>query len=158
MDFPDLLDAVQVTLITDEQKVAAARKDAERIYEERDERIRGMKDTDVDTYYSCTLCQTFAPNHVCIITPERPALCGAISWLDGKIAFEISPAGANQPVPKGQEIDAARGEFEGVNRFVKKLPRRGGTLFPDSVMEQLMTCCRCSECIAVMLRKERLHG
>ena len=152
IDFPDLLDSVQVTLITDEQKVVAARKDAERIYEERDERIRGMKDTDVDTYYSCTLCQTFAPNHVCIITPERPALCGAISWLDGRIAYEISPAGANQPVPKGKEIDAARGEFEGVNRFVKKASHgevERCSLY--SIMEYPMTCCGCFECIALML-------
>jgi acetyl-CoA decarbonylase/synthase complex subunit beta len=152
MDFPDLLDAVQVTFITDEQKVLAARKEAEKIYEERDERIRGMKDTDVDTYYSCTLCQTFAPNHVCIITPERPALCGAISWLDGRIAYEISPAGANQPVLKGKEIDAARGEFEGVNRFVKKASHgevERCSLY--SIMEYPMTCCGCFECIAVML-------
>jgi acetyl-CoA decarbonylase/synthase complex subunit beta len=152
MDFPDLLDAVQVTLITDEQKVLEARKGAEKIYEERDERIRGMKDTDVDTYYSCTLCQTFAPNHVCIITPERPALCGAISWLDGKIAYEISPAGANQPVVKGKEIDATRGEFEGVNRFVKKASHgevERCSLY--SIMEYPMTCCGCFECIAVML-------
>jgi acetyl-CoA decarbonylase/synthase complex subunit beta len=111
-----------------------------------------MKDTDVDTYYSCTLCQTFAPNHVCIITPERPALCGAISWLDGKIAYEISPAGANQPVVKGKEIDATRGEFEGVNRFVKKASHgevERCSLY--SIMEYPMTCCGCFECIAVML-------
>ncbi len=152
MDFPDLLDAVQVTLITDEKEVLAARKEAERVYEERDERIRGMKDTDIDTFYSCTLCQTFAPNHVCIITPERPALCGAISWLDGKIAFEISPSGANQPVVKGREIDASRGEFEGVNRFVKKASHgeiERCSLY--SILEYPMTCCGCFECIALML-------
>ena len=152
MDFPDLLDAVQVTLITDEKEVLAAKKEAERVYEERDERIRGMKDTDVDTYYSCTLCQTFAPNHVCIITPERPALCGAITWLDGKIAYEISPSGANQPVPKGKMIDAERGEFEGVNRFVKKASHgEVDRCSLYSVMEYPMTCCGCFECIAVML-------
>ncbi len=152
MDFPDLLDAVQVTLITNEQRVLSAKKEAERVYEERDERIRGMKDTDVDTFYSCTLCQTFAPNHVCIITPERPALCGAISWLDGKIAYEISPSGANQPVPKGREIDAERGEFEGVNRFVKKASHgEVDRCSLYSVMEYPMTCCGCFECIAVML-------
>ncbi len=78
MDFPQLLDAVSVTLITDEEKVLAAKKVAEKVYEERDARIRGMKDSEVNTYYSCTLCQTFAPNHVCVITPEHPALCGAI--------------------------------------------------------------------------------
>lgn len=152
MDFPDLLDAVQVTLITEEKAVIAEREKAEAVYLERDERIRGMKDTDVDTFYSCTLCQTFAPHHVCIITPERPALCGAITWLDGKIAYEIAPAGANQPVEKGKLIDRERGEFEGVNRFVKKASH--GEVDRCSlygIMEFPMTCCGCFECIAVML-------
>jgi acetyl-CoA decarbonylase/synthase complex subunit beta/acetyl-CoA synthase len=152
MDFPQLLDAVAVTLITDEKKVLVAKSDAEKVYNERDARIKGMKDGDVDTYYSCTLCQTFAPNHVCVITPERPALCGAISWLDGKIAFEISPSGANQPVGKGALINAQNGEYDGVNRFVKKASHGEidrCSLY--SVMEYPMTCCGCFECIALML-------
>ena len=152
MDFPQLLDAVSVTLITDKEKVLAAKGEAERVYDERDSRIRGMRDCDVNTYYSCTLCQTFAPNHVCVITRERPALCGAISWLDGKIAFEISPAGANQPIEKGSVINARNGEFEGVNKFVKKASHGEidrCSLY--SVMEFPMTCCGCFECIALML-------
>jgi len=152
MDFPQLLDAVAVTLITDEKKVLAAKTEAQKVYEERDARIQGMRDEDVDMYYSCTLCQTFAPNHVCVITPERPALCGAISWLDGKIAFEISPAGANQPVEKGALINAQNGEYDGVNRFVKKASHgeiERCSLY--SVMEYPMTCCGCFECIALML-------
>ena len=152
MDFPQILDAVSVTLITDPAKVEAARKEAENIYEERDARIKGMRDNDVNTYYSCTLCQTFAPNHVCVITPERPALCGAISWLDGKIAYEISPSGANQPVEKGAVINIQNGEFEGVNRFVKKASHgeiERCSLY--SVMEYPMTCCGCFEAIALML-------
>ena len=152
MDFPQLLDAVSVTLITDKDKVLAAKKDAELVYEERDARIKGMRDNDVNTYYSCTLCQTFAPNHVCVITPERPALCGAISWLDGKIAFEMSPAGANQPIEKGPAINAQNGEFEGVNRFVKKASHgEVDRCSLYSVMEYPMTCCGCFECIALML-------
>jgi len=152
MDFPQLLDAVSVTLITDPAKVAAARKEAESVYEERDARIKGMRDADVNTYYSCTLCQTFAPNHVCVITPERPALCGAISWLDGKIAFEMSPSGANQPIEKGTMLNAQNGEFDGVNRFVRKASHGEidrCTLY--SVMEYPMTCCGCFEAIALML-------
>jgi len=152
MDFPQLLDAVSVTLITDLEKVMAAKKEAERIYDQRDARIKGMRDTEVNTYYSCTLCQTFAPNHVCVITPERPALCGAISWLDGKIAYEISPAGANQPIEKGAVINTQNGEFEGVNRFVKKASHgEVDRCSLYSVMEYPMTCCGCFECIALML-------
>lgn len=152
MDFPQLLEAVSVTLITDEAKVREAKREAEKVYEERDTRIRGMKDSDVTTYYSCTLCQTFAPHHVCVITPEHPALCGAISWLDGKIAFEISPSGANQPIEKGAVINTLNGEYDGVNKFVKKASHGEidrCSLY--SVMEYPMTCCGCFECIALML-------
>jgi acetyl-CoA decarbonylase/synthase complex subunit beta/acetyl-CoA synthase len=152
MDFPQLLDAVSVTLITDPEKVEKARKEAERVYDERDARIKGMRDDDVNTYYSCTLCQTFAPNHVCVITPERPALCGAISWLDGKIAYEISPSGANQPIEKGTAINPKNGEFEGVNRFVRKASHgEVDRCSLYSVMEYPMTCCGCFEAIALML-------
>ncbi|MDD1674302.1 MAG: CO dehydrogenase/CO-methylating acetyl-CoA synthase complex subunit beta, partial [Methanomicrobiales archaeon] len=152
IDFPELLDAVQVTLLTEKEKVLAAKAEALHVYEERDARIRGMRDQDVDTFYSCTLCQTFAPNHVCIITPERPALCGAITWLDGRTAYEISPAGASQPVAKGAAVDGKRGEFEGVNRFVKKASHgevERCSLY--SLMEHPMTCCGCFECIALVL-------
>jgi len=152
MDFPQLLDAVAVTLITDRDKVLEVKKEAEAVYDERDARIKGMRDADVNIYYSCTLCQTFAPNHVCVITPERLALCGAISWLDGKIAYEMSPSGANQPIEKGTVINAQTGEFEGVNRFVKKASHgeiERCSLY--SVMEYPMTCCGCFEAIALML-------
>jgi CO dehydrogenase/CO-methylating acetyl-CoA synthase complex beta subunit len=152
MEFPDLLDAVQVTLVTEQDRVESMLEEARAIYEERDERIAGMKDEDVGIYYSCTLCQTFAPNHVCIITPEHPALCGAITWLDAKIAHEISPAGANQPVEKGDLIDPVRGVFEGVNRFVKKASHgEVDRVSLYGMMDEPMTCCGCFECIATVL-------
>ncbi|WP_128693667.1 acetyl-CoA decarbonylase/synthase complex subunit alpha/beta [Methanoculleus taiwanensis] len=152
MEFPDHIDAVQVTLVTDGQKVREMLPEARTLYAERDERIAGMKDEDTETFYSCTLCQTFAPNHVCIITPERPALCGAITWLDARIAYEITPAGANQPVRKGDVIDPVLGEFAGVNRFVKKASH-GETdrVSLYSMLENPMTACGCFECIAAIV-------
>lgn len=152
MDFPTLLDAVQVTMITDTEKVLTTRKEAELIYAERDERIAGMKDGDVDLYYSCTLCQTFAPNHVCVLTPERPALCGALTWLDGRTAYEMSPSGANQPIEKGTLINEEAGEYEGVNRFVRQASHgeiERCVLY--SIMDAPMTCCGCFEAVAMIL-------
>ena len=152
IDFPDLIDAVQETLVTDRAEVERLKQEAEAVYEERDARIRGMKDEDVDVFYSCTLCQTFAPDHVCVITPERPALCGAISWLDGRIAHEISPAGANQPVKKEGVIDRNGGEFEGVNRFIKKASHGAvDRCHLYAVVEYPMTACGCFEAIALVL-------
>ncbi|GAG60929.1 unnamed protein product, partial [marine sediment metagenome] len=104
-DFGAILDKVQVKLYTDEKQVEELLKVAKPVYKVRDDRIGALTDESVDTFYSCTLCQSFAPNHVCIISPERPGLCGAYNWLDGKASNQINPTGPNQPVKKGELID-----------------------------------------------------
>jgi len=63
-------------------------------------------------------CQSFAPNHVCMVKPERLGLCGAYTWLDARACFELNPTGPNQPVKKGEFIDPVRGEWRGVNEFI----------------------------------------
>ena len=67
-----------------------------------------MTDESVDTFYSCTLCQSFAPTHVCVISPERLGLCGAYNWLDTKASYQIDPTGRNQPILKGECYDDVR--------------------------------------------------
>jgi acetyl-CoA synthase len=98
------------------------------------------------------LCQSFAPNHVCIITPERSGLCGAYNWLDGKAAFQITPTGPNQPVKKGKAIDPAKGQWQGVNEFVYRSSHKTLELFNAySIIEHPMTSCGCFECISCVL-------
>jgi acetyl-CoA synthase len=86
----------------------------------RDERVETMTDEDVETFYSCTLCQSFAPNHVCSVSPERTGLCGAYNWMDCKASYEINPTGPNQPIEKGECLDPVLGQWKGVNDFVYK--------------------------------------
>jgi len=121
-------------------------------YQERDARVEGMTDESVEHFYTCTLCQSFAPNHLCIISPERLGLCGAYNWLDGKASFEINPRGHNQPVPKGDVIDAVKGLFTGVNEAVK-LHSHGHieqfTIY--SLMDTPMTSCGCFEAIMAII-------
>ncbi|MCK4472576.1 MAG: CO dehydrogenase/CO-methylating acetyl-CoA synthase complex subunit beta, partial [Anaerolineae bacterium] len=143
-DFGAIVDKVQITLYTELDKVEELRDQARAVYHERDVRIAGMTDEAVDTYYSCTLCQSFAPNHVCVINPERTGLCGAYSWLDCRAAFEISPTGPNQPVSKGRCIDPVLGEWEGVNSFVYEHSNRNIERFTIySLMDSPMTTCGC---------------
>lgn len=123
-EFPAIVDKVQVTIYTNLADVEKILPDALASYQERDERMAGMTDESVDIFYSCQLCQSYAPNHVCIITPERLGLCGSYNWLDGKAAYEINPTGANQPVQKGAVIDALRGQWEGINKFVYERSNR----------------------------------
>jgi len=150
--FGEIVDKVQVTLITDKDKAEEVLKEARAAYNYRDDRIAGMTDESVDTFYSCTLCQSYAPNHVCIISPERLGLCGAYSWLDGKAAYEIKPKGCNQPVKKGRVIDPVKGQWEGVNDFVYGESNRTLRRFNAySIMEDPMTSCGCFECIMAIV-------
>ncbi len=151
-DYGAIVDKVQITLYTEQAKVEELIEQARDVYRERDERTAGMTDEAVDTYYSCTLCQSFAPNHVCIINPERTGLCGAYSWLDCRAAFEIKPTGPNQPVPKGKCLDPVKGVWEGVNSFVYDHSNRSVDRFTIySLMDSPMTTCGCCECVMIII-------
>ncbi len=151
-DFGTIFDKVQITIYTDEDKVKELTEKARGIYKIRDERIAGMTDEDTDPFYSCTLCQSFAPNHACVVTPERTGLCGAYNWLDCKASFEINPTGPNQPISKGEVIDARYGQFKGVDEFLTKASR-GNVPTADaySIMRNPMTSCGCFEAIAALM-------
>jgi acetyl-CoA synthase len=146
------VDKVQVSIITDPAKVNELLEEAKVAYDERDERISDMTDESVDEFYSCTLCQSFAPNHVCVISPERLGLCGAVNWLDGKASYKIDPSGGNQPIKRGDTLDLVKGSFTGVNDFICAASNRSIeeiTLY--SIMENPMTSCGCFECILALV-------
>ena len=151
-EYGGIVDKVAVTITSDPPQVTKLIQHAQPIYKIRDERVAGMTDESVDTFYSCTLCQSYAPNHVCIITPERLGLCGAYNWLDGQAAYEINPTGCNQPVAKGRCINEVTGEWEGVNQFVYKTSNRAVDHFcAYSLLENPMTSCGCFECILALV-------
>ena len=151
-DFGAIVDKLQVTLYTDRAKVIELREQARAAYHERNIRAANLTDESVDVFYSCTLCQSFAPNHVCVINPERIGLCGAYNWLDCKASFEINPTGPNRPIPKKGLIDAAKGEWQSFNDFVYQTSNQSierVTLY--SVMDAPMTACGCFECILMVI-------
>ena len=151
-DFQKIVDKVQVTLFTKKEDVDKLTERARAEYKTRDERVEKMRDEDVETYYSCTLCQSFAPSHVCTVSPERTGLCGAYNWMDCKASFEINPTGPNQPIEKGECLDPKLGQWKGVNEFVQKASRGAVTHYNFySMVHAPMTTCGCCECIAAML-------
>ncbi|MCD6387653.1 MAG: CO dehydrogenase/CO-methylating acetyl-CoA synthase complex subunit beta, partial [Methanophagales archaeon] len=137
---------MEAIYITDEDEVLRRIKEAEAVYKARDEKARGLHDEDVDEFYQCTLCQSFAPTNVCIITPDRVALCGAMTWFDARASARIDPEGPNAPVPKGECIDPIGGEYTGVNEAAKRLS--GGaydSIKLHSFLEKPHTSCGCFE-------------
>jgi len=151
-DFGGIFDKMQVKIYTEEDKVNEIVQKARAVYGARDARIEGMTDEGIDTYYSCTLCQSFAPGHVCCISPERTGLCGSYNWMDCKASYEINPTGPNQPVEKGETIDAKLGQWKGVNEFIYKASRQKIDHYNFySIVYDPMTTCGCCECIAAVL-------
>jgi acetyl-CoA synthase len=151
-DFGSIVDKVQVRIFTDPKQHADWLEKARAAYEERNERIGSMTDESVETFYSCTLCQSFAPNHVCIISPERLGLCGAYNWLDCKASNQINPTGPNQPIRKATQLDQVKGYYAGVNEFaIGASHQQVQEVSMYSIMENPMTACGCFECIAMVI-------
>ena len=151
-EFSSIVDRVQAKIYTDEKMADELVADAREIYSERDDKIGNMTDEDVEDYYSCTLCQSYAPNHVCIVTPQRLGLCGAYTWLDCKASFQIDPHGPNEPVQKGTVVDAAKGSWENINAYIDVKSSGNLKQFNAySIMEDPMTSCGCFECIAAIV-------
>jgi len=151
-DYGMIADRMEIEIITDPALVKDWAGRAKEVYRERDLRIGSMTDESVDVFYSCTLCQSFAPNHVCIITPERLGLCGAYNWLDGKAAHQIMPTGPNQPIRKGKVLDLKLGQWLGINEFIYASSNKTLERFSAySLMVEPMTSCGCFECIVSVL-------
>ena len=151
-DFGNIVDKVQVKIITEPALHAGWLEKARQAYDFRNQRLADLTDDRVSEFYSCTLCQSFAPNHVCIVTPQRLGLCGAYNWLDCKASYEINPTGPNQPINKGRVLDEVKGYWEGPNEFAGQASHgtvQEVTMY--SIMENPMTACGCFECIVMVI-------
>ncbi len=151
-DFGAIVDKVQVTIFTEPKLHSEWLEKAREAYDYRNKRLADLTDDKVEEFYSCTLCQSFAPDHVCVVSPERLGLCGAYNWLDCKASYNINPTGPNQPIKLGKLIDFTKGYWEGTNEYAK-IGSHGAvqevTMY--SIMENPMTACGCFECIVMLI-------
>jgi len=151
-DFGAIVDKVQVTIYTDPEPLAEKLAEAREAFTFRNRRLADLTDDAVDVFYSCTLCQSFAPNHVCIVSPERLGLCGAYNWLDCKASFSINPTGPNQPIKLGKLIDFGKGYWQGTNDYAKIGSHDVvQEVAMYSIMENPMTACGCFESIVMLI-------
>ena len=148
-EFDAVVDKCAITIVTDAEECTKLRHElAVPAYDRRDERLTSLTDESVPVYYSCIMCQAFSPSHVCVVTPERLGLCGAVSWLDAKATHQLDPQGPCQVITKERVIDENLGRYEDVDESVAKLSQGAlehVTLY--SIMEDPMTSCGCFECI-----------
>ena len=154
-----IIEKIQITIVTDRNKVKELLPHALEVYAARDERARKLNDEDVDTFYGCVLCQSFAPTHCSIITPNRIANCGAINWFDGRAAAKIDPEGPIFAIPKGELIDSVRGEYSGVNSVeAEKSLGNYDRVYLYSAFEHPHTSCGCFEAIVFYIPEADAFG
>lgn len=151
-DFGAIVDKVQVAIHTEPAELEEWLTVAREAFDFRNRRLADLTDDAVEEFYSCTLCQSFAPNHVCVVSPERLGLCGAYNWLDCKASFSINPTGPNQPIKLGRVVDFEKGYWEGTNEYAK-IGSHGVVeeVAMYSIMENPMTACGCFECIVMLI-------
>lgn len=153
------IEKIAITFVTDEKKVEELLAKALEIYAARDERLKGIKEEDVEEFYGCVLCQSFAPTHVCVITPERIANCGAISWFDGRAAYKLDPEGPIWAVPKGECLDEVKGEYTGVNQnSIEKSLGEFDQVYLHSAFEHPHTSCGCFQSICFYIPEVDAFG
>ena len=147
-EFDAVVDKCQVKIVVDAEANKELRAAANEVFAHRDDRLKSMTDESVPVYYTCIMCQAFSPSHVCIVTPERLGLCGAVSWLDAKATNELDPTGPCQIVPKDRCVDEHLGRYDDVDEAIAKYSHGAlekVTLY--SLFQDPMTSCGCFECI-----------
>jgi len=151
-EFGNILSRVQISITTEPAQIQAIQEKAQAVYDNRDKRLGSLKDEDVDTFYTCNLCQTIAAGHLCIISPEHPGVCGAVDWMDARAAVSIRPVGSNKAVKKEGLLNTQLGQWESINQITQQ--ESGGAITAYSLyslMEDPGTACGDFECITAML-------
>jgi len=143
------IEKLQITFLTDPARVKELYDQALGIYEARDAKARGLKDEEVDAFYGCTLCQSFAPTHCCVITPQRYSNCGSISWFDGRASARVDPKGPVFTIEKGECLDPFKGEYTGINKTMKEKTMGEITrVWLYTAFDSPHTSCGCFEAVA----------
>jgi len=151
-EFGNILSRVQISITTEPAQIQAIQEKAQAVYEKRDKRLGSLVDEDVDTFYTCNLCQTIAAGHLCIISPEHPGVCGAVDWMDARAAVSIQPVGSNKAVKKEGLLNAQIGQWDSVNQIARQ--ESGGAITAYSLyslMQDPGSACGDFECITAML-------
>jgi acetyl-CoA decarbonylase/synthase complex subunit beta len=147
-EFP-IIESISVTILTQKEDVEQFLDIARELYSQRDARARELSDEDVDVFYGCLMCQSFAPSHMCVVTPDRTALCGAINWFDCRAAYKMDPEGPIFEIEKGEVIDAEKGEYSNVNAAIaEKSQGTTDRVYIHSVFGYPHTSCGCFEAVA----------
>jgi len=125
---------VGVRIVFDPQSLATLSAVVRREKLARRQEIDEATEESMDRTYACVGCSPFAPDHMCVITPQRPPQCnrpfemiktGALYGYDDMTNIHHSQLHRDinsfRVVDKGRCLDPLRGEWEGPNAAAAQL-------------------------------------
>jgi len=159
-EFPRIV-KLRAEVIFDLERLKALSAEVAAERTRRKQEIAAATEESVPEFVTCVGCSAFAPDHVCILTPERPPQCGrayefiktgALYGYDDmtnihhrELHFGVNSFGT---CSKGELLDRTAGEWSGVNEAAARLT--GGRITRvqlHSLEEAPHTGCGCFQLI-----------
>ena len=155
-EFPKLT-KVHAEVIFDRARLSDLSPSMKEAKRTRKKEMAATTEENMDRFYSCVGCSAFTPNHMCVITPERPPQCGrpfemiktgALYAYDdmSNIHHNIQHRAMNsfQTFDKGICIDTVTGEWTGANEQIRRMTHsRTRRLLLHTLKENPHTGCGC---------------
>ncbi len=154
------IDRLKVRLVFISHLLPEMKVEAEDFRQKRKQAVAAATEETEPFFYACTKCRSFAMEHACTVTPERPPICSK-TWMHIKTRallsdFDSHSLGMRQSgsaiqsvVEKGHPINADKGEYESVNAAAKLLTKgRTKRVFLHSIFDYPHTACSCFQGVA----------
>jgi acetyl-CoA decarbonylase/synthase complex subunit beta len=160
LEYPRL-GPVEVQVITDPAKLNALAPAVAAEKARRAREIARLRETDEEIIFACESCAPFSREHVCLTHPLRTPMCGR-RWTEMLVGARYMGVSAGRPwrrrgrpenccnvVPLGRALDPLKGEYEGLNEFVRTATQgRMQRVFLHSVREHPHSSCGCFAALA----------
>ena len=160
------IDRLKVRLVFNPDLLSKMKEEADSFRRKREQALAAASEETEPFFYACTRCHSFALEHSCTITPDRPPQCGSRTWSHVKTRavlsdFDSSNLGMIQSgsdlqavVEKGDRLDASKGEYTGVNASTELLTEgRTKRVFLHSIFEHPHTACSCFQGVAFYIKE-----
>lgn len=155
-EFP-LLQEIKIEIIFEKSLLAELNQSIREEKIRREKEIASTSEESIDRFYRCLSCATFAPDHICIITPERAPQCGksfgriktgALYTYDEMSNIHHNwlhrDSNVYGTIEKGTQLNPITGEWAGINVSAAKLTHgRTNRIFLHSLDKYPHTGCGC---------------
>lgn len=160
LEYPRL-GPIHVAVIGDANCLRSMVEDIKAERASRAEAIECLSKAAPDVIYSCESCAAFTREHICFTHPVRAPMCGR-RWTEMLVGARYMAVSGGRPwrcrgrpenccaaVPLGRCLDPLKGEYEGLNQFVRQATNgRMQRVFLHSVREFPHSSCGCFGALA----------